>query len=320
MKAAVYRQNGGPEVMSYEDVPDPVPGQGEVLVKIEAIAIEGGDTLMRAGAPLPQVPHCVGYCAAGEIAAVGDGVDTFTVGQKVTTFGYAGSHAEMRTVRADHCWVLPPGMDLAAAACVPVGFGTAYEAAIEFGRVQPGDTVLVQGAAGGVGLAAVQIAKKAGARVIGTGSSHEQLDALRKYGLDEGIDYRNEDLVERVRELTEGKGVDVAVDPVGGPLLDSLLRATRDGGRVAVLGRSSRESNTINAMHILLRDLTVHGFMLSKWFHTPRVYAYVGDLVRRVASGDLEAVIDQTFPLADAVQAHTRAELRGRIGRVIMQP
>jgi NADPH2:quinone reductase len=320
MKAAVYRQSGGPDVLRYEDVPDPVPGSGEVLVAVKAIAIEGGDLMMRDQAPPPGLPHCVGYSAAGEVAAVGPGVRGMAVGQRVATFGPAGSHAELRAVRASHCWAVPEGLDLEKAACIPVAFGTAYEALFEFGKLQPGETILAQGAAGGVSLAGVQLAKKAGARVIGTGSSHRQLDSLRKYGLDEAIDYRGEDVLERVRELTGGRGVSLSLDPVGGARLDTVLRATRENGRVALVGRSSREPNTLNGLLIVLRNLTVRGFMLSKDFHTPRVRAYVTNLIRRVAAGDLEVVIDRVFPLSQAAQAHRYAEQRGRIGRVIMVP
>jgi NADPH2:quinone reductase len=320
MKAAVYRSNGGPEVLSYEDVPDPVPGPDEVLVRVDAVAIEGGDLITRAALPLPQVPHCVGYSAAGEITALGKDVQDLAVGQRVATFAANGSHAALRVARANHCWVLPDGMDAAAAACIPVAFGTAYEALFVFGQLQSGQTVLVQGAAGGVGLAGLQLARKAGARVIGTGSSHEQLDTLRKYGLDEGIDYRTENLLEAVNALTGGLGVDLSLDPVGGSMFESVLKATRDGGRVALVGGSSREPNMVNATLIVLRDLTVNGFMLSKNFHTSRVRGYVAELIERVASGDLEVVIDRVFPLADVVQAHGYAEQRGRIGRVVMLP
>jgi NADPH2:quinone reductase len=320
VKAVVYRHNGGPDVLSYEDVPDPSPGPGEVVLAVRAIAIEGGDLLTRARIPPATSPHCVGYSTAGEITALGPDVRGLAAGQKVTAFGHAGSHAELRTVRADHCWALPEGLDLAQAACIPVAFGTAYEALFEFGRVQPGETILVQGAAGGVSLAGVQLAKRAGARVIGTGSSHQQLDALRKYGLDEAIDYRSEDLLERVMALTGGRGVDLALDPVGGSMIETVLRATREGGRVALVGSSSRQPNTLNGLLIVMRGLTLHGFMLSKSFHTSRVRAYVADLIRRVAAGDLEVVIDRVFALSEAVEAHRYAEQRGRIGRVIMIP
>jgi NADPH2:quinone reductase len=319
MKAAVYRENGGPEVLSYEEVADPVPGPDEVLIRVEAISIEGGDLLMRRMVPLPHSPHIVGYGTAGTVLAVGGHVTDLRVGQRVTAFGQHGSHAELRAVRADHCWVLPDGVDAAAAACVPVAFGTAYEALFERGAVTAGSTVLVQGATGGVGLAAVQLAAKAGARVIGTGSSHERLDTLRRLGLHDGIDYSTEDVHQRVLELTDGTGVDVALDPVGGPMTQQLILATRQGGTVNLVGLSSGPP-MIDAITLITGNLTLNGFTNSGTFNTPRVRAYITDIIQRIAEGDLEVVIDRMFPLADAADAHCHAEQRGRVGRVVMVP
>jgi NADPH2:quinone reductase len=320
MKAVVYRENGGPDVLSFEEIADPVPGDNEVLIKVEAISIEGGDLLNRLMIPLPRSPHVVGYGSAGTVVAVGEQVTDLRVGQRVSAFGEHGSHAELRAVRADHCWVLPDGADAAAAACVPVAFGTAYEALFERGGFTADSTVLVQGAGGGVGLAAVQLAAKAGARVIGTGSSHEQLDALRRLGLHDGIDYRTEDVRRRVLELTDGIGVDLALDPVGGPMTQQVILATRQGGTVIALGASARAATMIDTTTLILGDYTLSGFSISGMIHTPRVRAYVADIIRRVAEGDLDVVVDRVFPLADAADAHRHAEQRGRIGRVVMVP
>ncbi|MDX3247911.1 quinone oxidoreductase family protein [Streptomyces sp. ME18-1-4] len=318
MKAAVYRENGGPEVLSYEEVADPVPGADEVLIRVEAISIEGADLLNRQRVPLPHSPHIVGYSTAGTVIAVGEHITGLRVGQRVSAFGETGSHAELRVVRPDHCWVLPDGID-AAAACVPVAFGTAYEALFERAAVTTGSTVLVQGVAGGVGFAAVQLAAKAGARVIGTGSSQRQLDALRRLGLHDGIDYTTEDVRRRVLELTDGVGVDLVVDPVGGPMTQELILATREGGTITFVGASAGQP-LIDPVTLAMGDRTMKGFMLSKIFHTPRVRAYLADIFRRVAEGDLDVLIDRTFPLADATDAHRYAEQRGRLGRVVMTP
>jgi NADPH2:quinone reductase len=319
MKAAVYRENGGPEVLSYEEVADPVPGADEVLIRVEAISIEGGDLLNRRMVPLPTSPHIVGYSTAGTVIAVGEHVTDLRVGQRVSAFGETGSHAELRVVRPDHCWVLPDGLDAAAAACVPVAFGTAYEALFERAAVTTGSTVLVQGVAGGVGFAAVQLAAKAGARVIGTGSSQRQLEALRRLGLHDGIDYTTEDVRQRVLDLTDGVGVDLVVDPVGGPMTQELILATREGGTITFLGASSGQP-LIDPVTLAMGGVTMKGFMLSKIFHTPRVRAYLADIFRRIAEGDLDVLIDRTFPLADATDAHRYAEQRGRLGRVVMTP
>lgn len=320
MKAAVYRQNGGPEVLSYEDVPDPVPAAHEVLVRNEAISIEGGDLMGRLMLPLPAVPHIVGYGAAGEIVAVGAGVTGLKVGQKVATFGSIGSHAALRAVREDHCWVLPDGFDPKAAACIPVAFGTAYEALFEHGRLVSGQTVLLQGVAGGVSLAALMLAKHAGARVIGTGSNSQQLETLRGYGLDEFINYQTEDVQARVLDLTGGEGVDLSIDPVAGAQTQKVINATRRGGRVVLVGASSRQQSPVDATSLVRGNLTISGFMLGLYFHTPRVRRYIADIIGHVARNELKVVIDRTFALADAAEAHRYAEQRGRIGRVVMIP
>ncbi|MFF4802235.1 zinc-binding alcohol dehydrogenase family protein [Streptomyces sp. NPDC001351] len=325
MKAAVYRRNGGPEVLSYEDVPDPVPATDEVLIRTEAISIEGGDLMCRLLIPPPADGFVIGYSSAGEVVAVGSAVTGLEVGQKVCAFGQAhglpaGSHAELRVVRPEHCWALPDGFDPKAAALVPVTFSTAYEALFERGRLTSGDTVLVQGAASGVGLAAMQLAKKAGARVIGSASNPARFEELRRYGLDEGIDYRGENVRDRVLALTGGRGVDLAVDCVGGPLLQQLIEATRHGGHIVPLGTASREESTVDVVSLIRSNTTLHGVGLASLLHEPRVHAYMADLIRRIADGELEAVIDRVFPLADAAAAHHYAEQRGRIGRVVMVP
>ncbi|HET6710908.1 quinone oxidoreductase family protein [Amycolatopsis sp.] len=305
-------------MLSYEEVADPVPGADEVLIRVEAISVEGGDLLNRRIVPLPHSPHIVGYSTAGTVIAVGEHVTDLRVGQRVSAFGETGSHAELRVVRPDHCWVLPDGLD-AAAACVPVAFGTAYEALFERAAVTTSSTVLVQGVAGGVGFAAVQLAAKAGARVIGTGSNRQQLDALRRLGLHDGIDYTTEDVRRRVLDLTDGVGADLVVDPVGGPMTQELILAMREGGTINFVGGSAGQP-LIDPVTLAMGDRTMKGFMLSKIFHTPRVRASLTDIFRRVAEGDLEVLVDRTFPLADAADAHRYAEQRGRLGRVVMTP
>jgi NADPH2:quinone reductase len=319
VKAAVCREPGGPEVLSYEEVPDPAPGSGEVLIRVEAIAIEGGDLLGRQRSPLALSPHVLGYSSAGTVVAVADDVTDLRPGDRVSAFGADGSHAELRVVRAEHCWVLSDGVDVAAAACIPVAFGTAYEALFEVGDVTAGTNVLLQGAAGAVSLAAVQLAAKAGARVIGTVSNAAQHDAALRYGLHEGIN-RNDDVAARVLELTDGIGVDLAVDPIGGSAADDVVRATREGGTIVLVGVAARAPTMIDGLALIVGERTVTGFMLSKRMHLPRVRAYVSDLFRRLAVHDLEVVIDRTFPLADAAEAHHYAEQRGRVGRVVMVP
>ena len=179
MKAAVYYENGGPEVLRYEDVPDPACHPKGVIIRVEAIAIEGGDTLNRFGGPLVTKPHIVGYQAAGEIIEVGAEVTHLKVGQKVATVNNFGSHAALRSVPARNCWPVPEGYDIAKASAIPVTFGTAHDCLFEYGRMKAGEIVLVQAGASGVGVAAIQLARRAGAKMIlATASSDERLERL----------------------------------------------------------------------------------------------------------------------------------------------
>lgn len=321
MKAAIYSVNGDPGVITFAAVPDPVPANNEVLVRNAAISIEGGDLLSRKRLPPSHTPYIVGYAAAGEVVAVGADVNSLRVGDQVTTFSPRGSHATLRAVREDRCWVLPAGMDMQAAACIPVGLGTAYQALFDLGQLRSGQTVLINGAAGGVGLAAVQLAKQAGARVLGTGSSDEQLRALRAYGLDEGINYQTEDVLARVRELTGKRGVDVAIDPVGGASLQIACDALVEQGRAVMVGMLDSGPQVVNAAGLLRGRKHLIGCMLGNMIHEPPVRAFIQQLVARVASGELNVAIDRAFPLAQAADAHRYAETRGRsFGRVVMIP
>ena len=242
MKAAVYYETGGPEVLRYEEVPDPVAGAGDLLVRVEAISIEGGDTLARAMGELGSTPHVVGYQCAGTVVAAGDGVEGFSVGDRVVTVGLDGSHAELRAVPTPFCWPIPPGLSTDEAACVPVAFGTADDCLFEFGRLRAGESVLVHAGGSGVGIAAIQLASRAGARVLATASSDEKLSRLVALGLDDGINYATTDFVEEVRRLTDGRGVDVVVDSVGGATLQGSLRSLAYRGRCVTVGDAGRHA------------------------------------------------------------------------------
>src|SRR4051812_5171436 len=201
MKAAVYYETGAPDVLRYEDRPDPVPGTGEVLIEVAAISIEGGDTLNRWHGEMPSVPHIVGYQCAGTIVQLGEGVTDRHEGQRVVATMLWGSHAELVAVPSIVTWLVPDETDIVAVACVPVAFGTAHDCLFEFGRLVAGEAVLVQAGASGVGIAAIQLAARAGATVIATASSEARLDPLHEIGLDHGVDYSRDGWVDRVREL-----------------------------------------------------------------------------------------------------------------------
>jgi NADPH:quinone reductase len=320
MKAAVYYETGAPDVLRYEDVPDPVVGPGSVLVDIEAISIEGGDTLNRLGGDMPSVPHIVGYQCAGTIAEVGEGVTDRHVGQRVVATMFWGSHAEKAVVPALITWPIPDGADVISCACVPVAFGTADDCLFEFGRLQAGETVLIQAGASGVGVAAIQLAKRAGATVIATASSLERLEPLRKLGLDHAVDYSQSGWVDRVRELTEGRGVDLVVDSVGGKILAGSIACLAYRGRCITVGSAGRDEQLIDVRALGAGNQSITGVFLGAEMINERTREMIQRHVDDVASGKLTVLVDRTFPLKEAAAAHAFIESRQAIGRVVLIP
>ena len=322
MRAAVIYENGGPDVLRYEDVPDPDCPDGCVLIDVEAISIEGGDLLARAGSPPPSAPHVVGYLAAGTVVEAGAGVEDRAAGDRVVTLSMAGSHASKRAVPAMSTWSIPEGLDAAAAACVPVAFGTAQECLFTAGHLEAGQTALIHAGAGGVGMAAIQLAKQAGATVISTASSDEKLERLAEFGLDHGINHGNESFVERTRELTDGRGADVIVDSIGGRNLADSIGALAYRGTLVSVGVAGRAGSAVEARDLWDQNTTLRGVFLGGALLTeyPRVHAMIDDLLARAASGEVRVEIDRTFPLADAPAAHAHVESRRAVGRVVMTP
>lgn len=321
MKAAVYRRTGPPDVFEYADVPDPACGPDDVLIRVEAISVEGGDVLNRAGGDMVDDPHIVGYQCAGTVIEVGPAAATQgrEAGQRVVTTMTHGSHAELRAVPAIVSFEIPEGADLVEAACVPIAFGTADDCLFEFGRLGAGETVLIQAGASGVGVAAIQLAKRAGATVLATASSDAKLAALEPLGLDHGINYRDADPVAAARELTDGRGVDLVVDPVGSTLTASLQMLAHRG-RCITVGNAGRDTRAIDASLLMPENLSLTGVFFGGEIFLPRVQ----DMVRRhladVATGDLKVIVDRTFPLADAAAAHEYVESRQAVGRVVLIP
>ena len=319
MKAAVYYETGAPSVFRYEDVPDPGCGAGDVLVDVEAISIEGGDTLNRAGGEMASSPHIVGYQCAGTIAEVGPDVTDREPGQRVVCTMLWGSHAERIATPSIVTWVVPDDLDIVEAACVPVPWGTADDCLFEFGHLQAGETVLVQAGASGVGLATIQLAKRAGATVLATASSDEKLERLGEYGLDHGINYRKVDFADAARELTGGRGVDLVVDSVGSTLPGSV-RALAYRGRVTLVGNAGRDPQPFDASALMMGNQTLTGVFFGAEVITERAQATVARHLQDIAAGDLRVVVDRTFPLSDAAGAHGYIESRQAFGRVVLVP
>jgi NADPH2:quinone reductase len=322
MKAAVYDETGGPDVLRYDEVPDPVVRPGGVVIEVGAVGVQGGDLLHRQSGDIPSAPHIVGYQAAGVVREVGEGVERLAVGQPVVATMFAGSHAELVSVPEASVWPLPDGLSVRDAAGVPIEFATAHDCLFEFGGLQPGETVLIQAGAGGVGLAAVQLAKAAGATVMATASSDQRLQRLREYGLDHPINYRTGDVVGEVMAVTERRGVDLVVDPVGGRVLETSIAALAYRGRVSWVGRAGRDDDVPDVWPIAMKNGTLTGVFLGAemMIQPGRTHTLVADLLDRVASGELHVVIDRTYPLAEAADAHRYIESRQAFGRVLLIP
>jgi NADPH:quinone reductase len=322
VKAAVYYETGSPDVFRYEDVPDPTAGGNEILVKVEAISIEGGDTLNRLGGEMSRTPHVVGYQCAGTVVGVGQQVAGFALGDRVVTVGLDGSHAALRAVPESFAWKIPEGLSIDEAACVPVPWGTADDCLFEFGHLVAGETALIHAGAGGVGIAAIQLAKRAGARVFATASNDDKLERLKEIGLDEGINYARDDFVAEARRLTGGRGVDVIVDSVGGATLQGSLLALAYRGRCVSVGDAGRSP----AEHLDISTLRGNNQSLSGYFlgaellFYPRPHAMIADLLGAIARGELQVIIDRAFPLSEAAAAHAYIESRQSFGRVLLVP
>jgi NADPH2:quinone reductase len=322
MKAAVYYQNGGPEGFRYEEVADPVCGPAEVVIRIAAIAIEGGDLVNREIRPLARVPHIVGYQCAGTLSAVGSQVRDRQVGDRVVAVLSWGSHAQYAAAPAADTWIIPHGLDLDTAAAIPVAWGTAYECLFTAGKLKHGETVLIHAGAGALGLAAIQLAKRAGARVLATASDDTRLAQLQSYGLDVGINYRDDDFVQRAMSETQGRGVDVVLDSIAGKNLTRSIQALAYGGRAITVGVSGRDSEKLDPLVLWRGNNSLHGVYFPSYLEHEheRVHAQVGELLMMAARGEVRVVIDSEFALEQAAQAHRYVLSRRAFGRVLLRP
>ena len=320
MFAAAIEINGGPEAFSYVEMPDPVCADDGLVIDVEAISIEGGDLLARAMSPLKSVPHVVGYIAAGTVVEVGNAVTDRKVGERVVTLHGDGSHATKRAVSAAMAWPIPDGVSTRDAACVPVAFGTAFECLFTAGDLQSGQTVLIHAGSGGVGMAAIQMAKLAGATVIATASSADKLERLKAFGMNHGIDYATEDFVKATQKLVGPKGVNLVIDSVGGKTLADSVKVLGWRGRLVSVGIAARGGSAVDVFSLWARNNTLHGVLLATALRAeyPRTFAMIGECIARVASGELKVQIAKVFPLSEAAAAHAYIEGRHAFGRVVM--
>ncbi|MQY46906.1 zinc-binding dehydrogenase [Rhizobiales bacterium RZME27] len=319
MHAAVYDHPGEPGVFRFIPVADPQPGRDDVLIAVEAISIEGGDLINRRLVAPPADNHIVGYAAAGTIIAVGADVTDRKVGDRVTSFDMSGSHATKRAVPASRTWHVPDKVDMTAAAALPISVGTAHHCLFARGGLVAGETVLIHAAAGGVGLAAVQLADRAGAKVIAVVSASERQERLRALGADHVIDRKQQDVAEEVMRITGGSGAELVVDPVGSTLNQSLSMLAPEG-RLVFVGNAGGGDLAANLWPAMQANQSLLGVFMGPLLERPVVHATVDDMLADVANGDLQVVIERVFPLAQAADAHAFAETGKPLGRVIMTP
>lgn len=323
MKAMVCERFGGPEVLVRRDVPDPPPpGEGEIQVRIGARGVQYVDVLMLAGKYQfrPEPPFIPGGEAAGHVVAVGPGVTDFRQGDAVMSRHTLGAFAELGNAKAVLCDKVPDGLTLAQAGVFRGAYTTAYHALLQRGRMQVGEWVLVHGAAGGIGIAAIQVAKAFGAKVIATAGSEEKRAACLEEGADYVIDYRG-GFVDQVKEVTVGRGVDIVYDPIGDKVAEESLRCLAWCGRLLILGFLGGGPTNIRSNYLLIKGIDAIGVRIGGLNEAAPELAVANmkALVALAAEGKLRPRIWETFPLeqaAEALQAVIDRRVIGKAGLV----
>jgi len=329
---------GPPEVLELREAADPRPRPGEIRVRVEASGVNFADIMGRMGLypDLPAMPVVVGYEVAGRVDAVGEGVDAAWVGRDVLAMTRFGGYADVVCVPEMQVYARPPGMSAEEGAALPVNYLTAYQLVVVMGSVRAGDTVLVHSAGGGVGIAATQLAKNAGATVIGT-ASRSKHEALRKLGVDHLIDGREEDFEKRVREITGGRGVELVLDPIGGESWTKGFRVLAPSGRIGMFGMSSVAAGKTRNLAALLKAavstpwLRFTPFTLMNenkgafgvnvghlWHEVRRVRRWVDALLEAYARGTIRPVVATRFPFERAAEAHHYIQDRRNLGKVLL--
>ena len=307
MKAVLCKEYGPPESLVIEDIASPTPGKGQVAISVKACGVNFPDTLIIQGKYQfkPALPFSPGSEVSGIVKAVGEGVETVQVGDRVIAFTGWGGFAEEVVTEASKLIPLPGEIDFVTAASFTLVYGTAHHALKDRAQIKPGETLLVLGAAGGVGLAAVELGKVLGARVIAAASSAEKLEVCQQHGADDLINYTNEDLRERIKTLTKGNGVDVIIDPLGGAYSEPALRSIAWKGRFLVIGFAAGDIPRIPLNLALLKGCSIVGVFWGSF--TEREPAHnqenLQELLSWLAQGKLKPHISATYPLAGAAQA-----------------
>lgn len=324
MKALLCTEVGSLDKLNVQDVASPRPGPGQIVVDVKASSINFPDALMVKGMyqVKPPVPFSPGGEIAGIVKEVGENVKNFAVGDRVVGFCGWGGFAEECLASAERMMPLPQGMDFDVAAAFGLTYCTSLHGLQECAKLKAGETLLVLGAAGGVGIAAVEIGKIMGARVIAAASSDDKLDVCKKAGADDLINYGKDDLRQRLKELVGDKGVDVVYDPVGGPYSEPALRATAWGGRFLVVGFAAGEIPKIPLNLALLRERSIIGVYWGDWTrHDPAGHVRnVKQLVQWIAAGRIKPLVSERVSLRDTPAALARLTERKVKGKIVVQP
>ena len=323
MKAIRIHEDGGPDVLRYEDVDDPVPGDGEVLIRLRAASLNHIDLWVRQGLPSVPKPRTLGADGAGVVASLGPGADSFSEGDRVVINPglddgarivgehMDGTHAQFVALPADNVYAIPNGLSFEEAAAFPLVFETAYRMLVTKARLAEGEWVLLWGIGSGVASAAFVLAKALGARTIVTSSSSEKLARARELGADAAVNHAEDDVAAAVKEATEGKGADVVVEHVGEATWKTSLQAAGTNARITVCGATSGPNPPAQLHRIWWKQLTVYGSTMGSKQDFEGAYELV-------ASGAARPIVDRVFPLEEAAQAHEYLEEGRQFGKVIL--
>lgn len=324
MKAIRFDSPGKADVLYLGEAPDPVPGEQEVLIEVHASAVNRADLLQRRGMypPPPGASELLGLECAGTIAEVGASVDDWKPGDRVMALLAGGGYAELVAVHSGSVVRMPEGMSFDDAAAIPETYLTAFLNIFLLGGVDAGDTALVHGGSGGVGTAAIRLCREAGVKLFVTAGSRERADRCLALGADHAVDYSSEDFAERVKELTDGIGVDVILDPIGAPYLDKHLSLLTVEGRLVLIGLMGGRSTGIDLSKLLARRLSVVGSTLRSRSAEEKaiiVESFVEEFGDALSAGRLDPVIDRVMPIEDAADAHRLMAEGGHFGKIVLR-
>lgn len=322
MRAIVCRELTGPEGLRLADVPEPRPGPGQARIRVRACGVNFADSLITRGQyqKQPQPPFSPGFEVSGEILELGAGAQGLTSGDRVIAMVPCGGYAEQVIADINRCVLMPASMPWEHGAAFPVVFGTSHVALWHRARLRAGETLVVHGASGGVGLTAVAIGKLLGAKIIATASSAEKLKVAGEHGADHLIDSSRDDVRSRIKELTDGRGADVVYDPVGGELFNASLRSVAFEGRILVIGFACGSVPQIPANHVLVKNVDVIGVNWPAYaeFNPAVMTASLDSLMQWYRDGAIKPHISASYPLTRAVEALNQVVMRRSTGKVVI--